>query len=74
MYSAFEQALSMKRALYKFGIIIIIISGDLKQSNKWNNSTYVDANGTTFYHKDVLLIFHSLFQKLLPQHYSLFWV
>ena len=23
MYSAFEQALSMKRALYKFGIIII---------------------------------------------------
>jgi uncharacterized integral membrane protein len=25
MYSAFEQALSMKRALYKFGIIIIII-------------------------------------------------
>ena len=26
MYSAFEQALSMKRALYKFGIIIIIIT------------------------------------------------
>ena len=25
MYSAFEQALSMKRVLYKFGIIIIII-------------------------------------------------
>ena len=25
MYSDFEQALSMKRALYKFGIIIIII-------------------------------------------------
>ena len=25
MYSVFEQALSMKRALYKFGIIIIII-------------------------------------------------
>ena len=25
MYRAFEQALSMKRALYKFGIIIIII-------------------------------------------------
>ena len=25
MYSAFEQALNMKRALYKFGIIIIII-------------------------------------------------
>ena len=24
MYRAFEQALSMKRALYKFGIIIII--------------------------------------------------
>jgi len=25
MYSAFEQALSMKRALYKFGIIIILV-------------------------------------------------
>jgi len=25
MYNAFEQALGMKRALYKFGIIIIII-------------------------------------------------
>ena len=25
MYSPFERALSMKRALYKFGIIIIII-------------------------------------------------
>ena len=25
MYVAFEQVLSMKRALYKFGIIIIII-------------------------------------------------
>ena len=24
MYSSFEQAISMKRALYKFGIIIII--------------------------------------------------
>jgi len=32
MYNGFEQALSMKRALYKFGIIIIIngvSSGDL---------------------------------------------
>jgi len=26
MYSAFEQALSMKRALYKFGIIIIALT------------------------------------------------
>jgi len=28
MYSAFEHALSMKRALYKFGIIIIINDKD----------------------------------------------
>ena len=27
MYSAFEQALSMKRALYKFGVIILYFKG-----------------------------------------------
>ena len=44
MYSAFEQSLSMKRVLYKFGIIIIIIIRDVF----WETLTYYgDYNAMT---------------------------